>query len=285
MGETVRSMTTGSAPHITLRSEFGRFVLDAVAGTIGSVAGVFCGSPFDVIKTRVQNDSLGRPARIILRETWKTEGVRGLFRGSMAASLGLSPTNFIIFGVYGSAVRWFDRVDAAGVVGVPEAASRLFHVYLAGTLSGLAQSFAHAPFEHLKVQQQLMVKPGQPHLGLVDTARGIMQSGGPSHIMRGTLATAIRDGSSFGFYFGSYELCKSEISRALELPEGSPAPEWVMLTAGGIAGVISWQIALPADVVKSVIQGSPITALRSETSIPTVIMRLYRAGGVNAFFR
>ena len=32
------------------QTDFGQFVLDASAGTIGAIAGVLCGSPFDVIK-------------------------------------------------------------------------------------------------------------------------------------------------------------------------------------------------------------------------------------------
>ena len=274
------------SPHFTLRSEFHRFILDAIAGTVGSIFGVLCGSPFDVIKTRAHNDPFGTSASVILRQTWKAEGIRGLWRGAFASSLGQAPTNFVVFGVYGSAVRWLDRMDVAdGVFGAPAAYRRLMHVFMAGTISGLAQSVALAPFEHLKVQQQLMLRPGQPHLGLVDTARAIVRAGGVSHLMRGTLMTAIRDGSSFGFYFGSYELCKAELCRVFALPDGSATPEWIMLTSGAVAGVISWQLALPADVVKSVIQGSPVTASRSETAILNVVHRLYTAGGPGAFFR
>ena len=137
----------------------------------------------------------------------------------------------------------------------------------------------------MKVQQQLMVRAGEPHLGLIATAQAINRAGGPLLIMRGTCATAIRDGSSFGIYFGSYELCKTELSRAWGRPAGEPVSEAIMLTAGGAAGLLSWALALPADVIKSVVQGSPVTAPRAETTVPVVVRRLYRSGGIAAFYR
>lgn len=221
----------------------------------------------------------------IARETWRTEGIRGFWRGSLASALGQAPTNFIIFGVYGTTVRWLDRVDVSASLGIAPSYGHILHVYLAGTAAGLSQSFALAPFDHLKVQQQLMRSPGEAHLSLTRTARAIVSAGGPLHIMRGTAATALRDGSSFGVYFSSYELSKTALARAYGAPEGSPTPELVMLTAGGFAGVLSWFIALPTDVVKSVIQGSPVGTSHALTTIAAVTRHLYATGGVAAFYR
>lgn len=44
------TLAAEEGPQFTLRSEPIRFVLDAVAGTIGSIAGILCGHPFDVVK-------------------------------------------------------------------------------------------------------------------------------------------------------------------------------------------------------------------------------------------
>lgn len=236
-----------------------------------------------IAQTRAQNNRAS--AISIFRTTLRHEGVRGLWRGALASSLGQTPTNFVVFGVYGTALRGFEHIDVASAIGVSQAYSRFLHIYLAGSLSGVAQSFATAPFEHIKVQQQIMLRPGEPHLGLVATARAIIRGGGPLHLMRGTLATAMRDGGSFGVYFGSYDQFKILLSRASGLPEGRPPSELTMFVSGGLAGLLSWFLIFPLDVIKSVVQGSPVTAPRSSTAVSAVVMRLYREGGLRSFFR
>jgi hypothetical protein len=58
--------------------------------------------PLDVIKTRQQHDvsPRTRPGRDIFRELWHTEGVRGLYRGYLANSVGSWPGQVVYFGGY-----------------------------------------------------------------------------------------------------------------------------------------------------------------------------------------
>ena len=64
-----------------------------------------------------------------------------------------------------------------------------------------------------------------------------------------------------------------------------PVPVWAMLVAGAAAGVFSWALALPVDVIKSQIQSAPLETPRAETRIGAVTARLYAAGGLPIFFR
>lgn len=218
-----------------------------------------------------------------------------MWRGSVAASIGQAPSQFAVFGVYSLASRLIS--ESGQTPGLTS-----FNALAAGSVSGLAHAIAIAPFEHLKVQQQLICRPGAPHLGLLDTARAVVRAGGPLHLMRGTAATALRDAPSFGVYFWSYELLKTSLSLSLSSTHGdleafqgpciSPehsgritAPIGVLLLSGSIAGVLSWLIALPADVIKTIVQGSPAHVPRSATSIALVTRRLYASGGMPAFFR
>ena len=73
--------------------------------------------------------------------------------------------------------------------------------------------------------------------------------------------------------------------RVLTAEQGAPVPAWAMLTAGALAGVLSWMLALPVDVVKSQIQSAPLDAPREATRIAAVTARLYAAGGLPIFFR
>jgi solute carrier family 25 carnitine/acylcarnitine transporter 20/29 len=245
-----------------------------------------------MFQTRTQFDPYGTPARIILKETLRKEGPHALFKGALTSCLGQAPTNFVIFGTYGSAKRTLDYIDAARSFGVPEPYWALFNVSLAGSYSGFAQSFVLAPVEHIKVQQQLIGSNSTPDrmLGTLDVARAIFKAGGLRHLMRGWLITALRDTPTLGIYFGSYELTKQTlIDRFAPLPlihhSIRHTPDWIMLTAGAVAGVLSWAVALPTDVIKSGVQGSALTAPRSETTIRAVAARLYAAGGPGAFFR
>jgi len=58
-----------------------------------------------------------------------------------------------------------------------------------------------------------------------------------------------------------------------------------VLMAGGLAGAASWATALPADVVKSNIQGAPLGSPRHSLRILTVGGRILREAGFKGFFR
>ena len=59
----------------------------------------------------------------------------------------------------------------------------------------------------------------------------------------------------------------------------------VVLAAGGIAGLLSWLLALPADVVKTVIQGAPVGTPVKDLRMRVVVAQLWKEGGVAAFYR
>lgn len=277
------------------------FVVDATAGTIGGVIGILTGNPLDVIKTRMQAGRVQYNSFVdCFRHIVKTEGAGALYKGSIVASLGQAPNNFLTFGHYGLALRALERAFPISPASKLYPEERpLWHVYVAGSWAGAAQSVALAPFEHIKVQQQLMGEgAGRLHLGIMEAARSIREHRGIVHgIMRGWVATAWRDIPTFGLYFSSFELTKSTYVRRellrrqeLGLPPPSTArgldiPKWVLLAGGGLAGIASWSLAIPADVIKSTIQGSPITTPAAELKIATVARRLYQQHGASVFFR
>lgn len=274
------------------------FVIDATAGTIGGVVGVVSGSPLDVIKTRLQAPSAGGThyaggGSIIhcLAHTIRHEGVRALYKGSLAASIGQVPNNFLTFGVYGSVLRRLAGGDAE-----PTRAM----IYAAGSASGGVQSIALAPFELVKVQQQVLnSERSGAYLRMTDAASAIYRQHGLFRgLMRGWVATAWRDAPTYGLYFLTYEETKRAYARAVQqsqriLNGGVPPPRynevvypmWLMLAGGGLAGVVSWAFALPFDVMKSVIQASDINTDPRELRMTAVARRIYARDGVRGFFR
>jgi len=279
------------------------FSLDAAAGTIGGVVGIWVGSPFDVVKTRLQTGAF-KSLWSCVKTTHAIEGLGGFYRGAMVSSLGQAPNNFLVFGTYGWASRSLDVVNPPDASGVS-----FLNVYLAGSWSGLLQSVALAPFEHIKVQQQVLGagRQGAPHPGVAECIKLLSERGGGvgRGLMRGWVATTLRDVPTFGLYFASFEWVKwaylrSQARRAAEAPSpaeivntasvSAPAhapevPTWVILAGGGLAGIVSWSLALPADVIKSNIQGSDISTPRSELRFLTVGRRLLAEQGPQAFLK
>lgn len=260
------------------------FLIHAIAGTVGGVAGIYTGSPFDVIKLRMQLSQ--RSALSLASELWKAEGLRGFFRGAAAISLGQAPVNAVIFASNAATLQYLER--SAGVQpGAPAAYSSLV---IAGCTAGLAQAFVLSPFEYVKVQQQACVASpsgggSATLLSFSATSRMIVNQLGYSGLFRGLIATCIRDAPTFGLYFSSYEAAKRAGTAALNLPPDAHTPASVLLSSGAFAGAASWAVALPADVIKSVIQGAPLSTPRNSLTWLTVAAGVWKRGGVNAFFR
>lgn len=256
----------------------------AVAGTIGGVAGIYSGSPFDVIKLRLQVASGAAPSALtVARSLWAAEGVRGFFRGAWAVSLGQGPVNFVVFATYAQALRALDDPrPAAGAARGADAPPPLSRIAMAGVCSGFFQALVLAPFELVKVQQQ---STGRADVSLAAMARAIHSAAGARGLFRGVFATVVRDAPTFGLYFGVYEAAKRAGSAALDTPARAQPHGGVLLGAGALAGALSWAVSLPADVVKSTIQAAPLSTPRDELRYHAVVARVWRAGGPAAFFR
>ena len=283
----------------------GSLLVDCAAGTIGGVAGIITGAPLDVVKTRVQNAAQPLRMRDAIRTILRQEGVGAFFKGTLAAAISQIPNNAIVFGAWAAGRRGAATMDLAGRLGVRHDAEarEAIHVFAAGSFSGTLQSLALGPFEHVKIQQQMYgstrAHGARAHLTLTACTRAILAAGGPRLIFRGTAATLLRDGPVYGAYFLSYEYGKHWLALraagadgARELAAGRvltnervPVPAWAMLVSGALAGVLSWVLALPVDVVKSQIQAAPVGAPAGSTRIGHVTRRLYREGGLPIFFR
>ena len=71
---------------------------------------------------------------------------------------------------------------------------------------------------------------------------------------RGFWVTFIRDVPSWGVYFYSYEVFKKLINRSLSKDNGSTPHQsnlMVMSLSGGLAGIASWLVSYPFDVIKT----------------------------------
>ena len=107
-------------------------------------------------------------------------------------------------------------------------------------------------------------------------ARHIVRRHGAAALFRGLELTLLRDTLSWGVYFGVYDLCKREMAARQRQQErgggggdGAPAPLSLsaIMMCGGLAGVASWLLLHPVDVLKSIQQGASLALPPAERSV------------------
>jgi len=96
---------------------------------------------------------------------------------------------------------------------------------------------------------------------------------------KGTCATLLRDVPASGAYFMTYEILK----KALAPSDSTSLSPLSTLLAGGIAGILNWVVALPADVMKSRIQTAPEGTY--PRGVRDVFRHLMKEEGPRAFYK
>ncbi|RHZ33911.1 hypothetical protein DYB37_002870 [Aphanomyces astaci] len=283
----------------TYASAVKRAAIDYAAGCLGGVMGIIVGQPFDTIKVRLQTHGAHYTSPWhCARHTVQHEGVRGLFKGLASPLVGSVPINALVFGVHGSTLRALDSA----------AMPSLSSVFYAGSIAGFVQSFVVAPTDLVKCQ--LQVQDGYTHThtfpyplyhscvfslflacsfqrggrrtfaGPMDCIRHITATHGARGMFQGLWPTILRDTFSYGVYFYVYEATLRHLEARREALNATSQQAASMLFAGGCAGVVSWSIIYPLDVVKSVIQSQPST---SDLGLVRHAHTLYREHGWRVF--
>lgn len=122
--------------------------------------------------------------------------------------------------------------------------------FYSGAIAGACQSFVLTPVELVKTQ--LQVRKGKTKVKEMQFAYQLYNKFGWRSCYRGFTATLCRDAPACGMYFAGN-------TGILTLLAFSPADSsgkqlTKLMTAGGMAGVLSWMISYPLDVLKSKIQ-------------------------------
>jgi len=126
----------------------------------------------------------------------------------------------------------------------------------AGGFSAIPGSAVMVPGDRIKVilQAQSSMEGGKQYAGPVDCAKDIYRQGGIRGLYKGTALTLLRDGPGSVAYYGVYEIMKAKMTAGDA--SGSLSPLKVIF-CGGMAGVMNWVVAVPADVLKSRYQTAP----------------------------
>jgi len=262
-----------------------------VCAISASYISTFAGYPLDSIKSRLQTTrtpiSITKLAALVYRE----EGVVGFYRGLWIPLMTISFVRAASFTIYTRTKEYFRDhhmlsrnrmwdVSATGGIG--------------GALSGSLISFGSAPFELVKVRRQLeysiaaskgirLTKPPNT----IEAIRDIFRTNGLFGLYTGFRLHFVRDTLGTALYFFEYDGLRHIMGRSPSGEQGD-TPTWLPLHAslvpfccGSVAGVTSWALIYPLDVVKTKVQQRALAGERKRTVFET-LHRLIRGPDPNA---
>ncbi|XP_008316662.1 solute carrier family 25 member 45 isoform X1 [Cynoglossus semilaevis] len=218
--------------------------LEFFAGTISGALGVAVGYPLDTVKVRLQTQSVYKGIFHCVAKTYRHEGFHGFFKGMAFPVMTTGVINSILFGSYSYALHYltqgWDKSKKASNA----------QVLAAGCFSGLMQVFASLPTDLVKVRLQGQTS-SERYRGPVHCVAVILKGEGVRGLYRGGVPYILRDVPCFGLYFLPYEFTRKALTAT-----GKDSDTFAVLVAGGVAGVTSWCLATPMDVIKSRLQMS-----------------------------
>ncbi|KAK9667840.1 hypothetical protein RND81_13G014700 [Saponaria officinalis] len=228
---------------------------DLAAGTVGGVAQLVVGHPFDTIKVKLQSQPTPLPGQIpkyrgavdAVRQTIAAEGARGLYKGMGAPLATVAVFNAVLFTVRGQMEAYLRSGE-----GVPLTVGQQV---VCGAGAGFAVAFLASPTElikcRLQAQSSTAIAGAVKYGGPMDVAKHVLSEAGPKGLLKGLGPTLAREVPGNAAMFGVYELVKQHLAGGQDtstLGRGS------LILAGGLAGASFWGAVYPTDVIKSVIQ-------------------------------
>ncbi|KAL4399469.1 carnitine transporter [Malassezia pachydermatis] len=251
-----------------------------LSGGFGGVCAVLVGHPFDLIKTRLQTATPGTytGSMDVIRKTIAADGIKGLYRGMGPPLVGVTPIFALSFFSYDLG----KKLVYAMTPNRTDQHLTLSELGFAGFFSAIPTVMVAGPAERIKVLLQLQGQSstGPKYNGPGDVVRQLYKEGGLRSIFKGTGGTLARDGPGSAAYFAAYELAK----RYLTPPDSDPKNINILttITAGGLAGMANWALAIPPDVIKSRYQGAPEGTYKS---FMDCARKTVAADGVGALFK
>ncbi|WPT10863.1 Mitochondrial substrate carrier family protein G [Picochlorum sp. SENEW3] len=268
-----------------------KFLKDCTAGTVGGIAVVGVGHPFDTIKVRLQTQSATNPvysgAFDCLKKTLQWEGVGGLYKGVASPLAGQMLFRATLFSAFGESKRWL----GTNADGTTRTLTTL-DFYKAGMITGFLAAFTEAPIDFYKSQIQVQIiraksdptyKP--PYTTVTQCVKATIATSGIKGPFQGLGPTILRNTPANAIYLGSFEVMKRKMAehQNCEVKDLS-AP--VVIGAGGLGGIMYWLAIYPVDVIKSAMMtDSIIPSERKYPNFVSTMKSLWSEGGVGRFYR
>jgi len=246
-------------------------VREFIAGQSSGWGLIVAGHPFDTIKVRLQAEGLHgrfRGPMHCLGDTFRNEGVLGLYKGALGPLLTQGFVNAWEFGIYGIALSALKDPSQQG-------RGTLGQQWLAGAIAGIATFVVATPQESIKVRVQSQYT--KSYDGTFTIARRVWVNEGIAGFYVGASATVLSR-----FFFANY-IAAYESSRKY-LADGDKLSPGATIVAGACAGTAYWLSNYPFDVIKNKMQAGVHTGKRY-SSMTECAREIYRIDGWKGFTR
>ncbi|KAF8610690.1 mitochondrial carrier [Ceratobasidium sp. AG-I] len=262
-----------------------------LCATSASLLSTLAGYPLDSLKSRLQASRTPISVPRLAQLVWREEGLAGFFRGIWIPLMTISAVRAASFTIYTNSKNYLHDEKHYS-------RSKLTHVALAGgaagALSGSLISFCGAPFELVKIRRQLeysiaaekgIVVEKPP--GNIDAVKDICRQHGIRGLYKGFKLHFVRDTAGTALYFMEYDTMRLGMGRKPDGHQGAtPAwlpihPTMIPFLCGSIAGVTSWAIIYPLDVVKTKVQQRALAGIPPRSIFET-FKRMLRGGDPNS---
>jgi ornithine carrier protein len=265
------------------------------AGAVGK----YIEYPFDTVKVRLQSQPDHLPLRYsgpldCFRQSIKSDGVSGLYRGITAPLVGAAAETSSLF-LFESLGR--ELLFTSSLVPREQGLS-LPYLWLTGAFSGAFTSFVLTPIELVKCRIQApMSADGStgPPLRPIPVIKQVFRHEGLRGFWHGQLGTLIREAGGGSAWFGAketvtsmfYQLKTNTANSATEkqIILDTPLPFWQQAIAGASAGVSYNFLFFPADTIKSRMQTSTVSDLRQRRTFWKEGAMLWKQHGIRGMYR
>lgn len=261
-----------------------------INGGIAGIIGVSVVFPIDLVKTRLQNQTVGpngekqyKNMLDCFKQTYRAEGYFGMYRGSAVNIILITPEKAIKL-----AANDLFRYHLT----LPDGSLPIVRQMCAGAMAGACQIVITTPMELLKIQMQdagrLAAKAKAEgkkfeRITAMQLTRNLLKERGIFGLYQGVTSTAARDVSFSIVYFPLFATLNDLGPR--ENPS-DPPPFWWSFISGCAAGSSAALAVNPLDVVKTRMQTiTKGTAERQYSSIVDCITKTLNKEGITAFFK
>jgi solute carrier family 25 carnitine/acylcarnitine transporter 20/29 len=146
-------------------------------------------------------------------------------------------------------------------------------IFMAGTIAGTFISVLTTPIGLIKVQQQTI-----SNTGVISCFQQIYGKHGIRGLYRGFGPMIIMESYGRGVYLWTYEFVKSRLGN-----NGNELLIWHRIVAAASAGMFSWLVVYPLDVIKSKVQTDISRQLYKSSW--DCCKQTWKEGGINALTR
>ncbi|KAE9973958.1 hypothetical protein EG328_004081 [Venturia inaequalis] len=275
------------------------------ASAASSLTAIFLAFPLDTLKTRLQasagttfpayristfnGHSIPSETMACVRYIYKTEGLRGFYRGMMTPLVTASATRILSLHYYQTGKYWMDeelekRTGESPLTRCNDITkspnwNTIACFSAAGAFSGAVGTLVACPFELTKIGRQLStdivklqgcrVEPAeqairQSYYGKTtwQTMRAIARNRGVFGLYSGFRLHLVRDIIGTSIWFAGYETLKQEISYLRGSPPNNALPVSV---ASFLSGCLSLLVTAPLDAAKTRFQRNCLMQHRDRT--------------------